>query len=106
MAYLQKHGGCVRPVASDICGSTTSVPWRGTLSVQGRGVARKPWVVQRRLRLYLAAKRAVLLERSDGMGGARFSAVLVFMEGHVSRATSRQTVVLAAKLAARKHMIL
>jgi len=102
IAYLRKQGRSVRSIASEIgCSTATVQRWIG-LSGQGRGVVRKPRVVRRRLLDDAAAQKAVQLLTSDEVGGARFAAAQLFTEGHVSRAPSRQTVVRAAKHAARK----
>ena len=100
--YLHKQGRSVRSIASEIgCSKATVQRWV-ILSAQGRGVLRKPRVVQRRLLDDPAAKRAEQLLTSDEVGGARFAAAQLFSEGHVPRTPSRQTVVRAAKLAAKK----
>ena len=100
--YSHKQGRSLQSIASEIgCGKTT-VHNCVISSSQGRGLERKPRDVQKRLLDDIAAKRAVQLLKSNQAGGARFAAAQLHREGYVARTPSRQTVVRAAKRAARE----
>lgn len=102
IVYLHKQHRSLQSIATEMgCSKATVQRWV-ILSAQGRGLERKPRDVKKRLLDDNAAKRAVQLLKSDQAGGARGAAVQLQREGHVAQTPSRQTVVRAAKRAAKE----
>jgi len=96
--YRRQNGHSVRSIASDfMCSVSTVHHW----SKEGRGCDRKHRTVQKLLLDHDGGTRAAQLLKSKEVGGARFVANQLSQEGHTERVPSRQTVVRAAKKAAK-----
>ena len=98
---LHKKGFSYTQISRDLNISRSTVSYWVSKGPSGLGRDRRPRVVGKRLVDDDAASRAAQLLRTGTEGGSRFVAGQLKKEGLVARVPSRQTVVRAAKSAAK-----